>query len=142
MREKAVLDYGAGTATYATHTGDPMFLPLNEANKWNDPLDDYINDPKLTDKAWFDLGDIIPLWIAADSVNGKLYALPTEGEATIHVYNREFYEKKGLKPPATMDEFKENRQAAEQDRRQGRGGRRCAASAGPGRTCTSGPRYF
>ena len=107
MREKAVLDFGAGTATYATHTGDPMFLPLNEVNKWIDPLDDYINDPKLTDKAWFDLGDIIPLWVAADSVNGKLYALPTEGEATIHVYNREFYEKKGLKPPATMDEFKE-----------------------------------
>ena len=107
MREKAVLDFGAGTATYATHTGDPMFLSLYEANKWIEPLDDYINDPKLTDKKWFDKDDIIPLWLAADSVKGKLYALPSEGEATIHVFNRELYEKKGLKPPATMEEFKE-----------------------------------
>ena len=84
-----------------------MFLSLYEANKWIEPLDDYLNDPKLTDKAWFNLEDIIPLWRAADSVKGKLYGLPTEGEATIHVFNREFYEKKGLKPPATMDEFKE-----------------------------------
>ena len=96
MREKAVLDFGAGTATYATHTGDPMFLSLYETNKWIEPLDDYINDPKLTDKKWFDKDDIIPLWLAANSVKGKLYALPSEGEATIHVFIRELYEKKGL----------------------------------------------
>lgn len=107
MREKAVLDFGAGTATYATHTGDPMYLSLYEANRWIDPLDDYINDPKLTDRKWFDLEDIIPLWRAADSVKGRLYGLPAEGEATIHVFNREFYEKKGLKPPVTLEEFRD-----------------------------------
>lgn len=105
MREKAVLDFGAKSGNYASHTGDPMYLSLYEANKWVDPLDDYLNDPKLTDKEWFDLEDIIPLWRAADSVKGKLYGMPAEGEATIHVYNRELYEQKGLKPPETLDEF-------------------------------------
>ena len=105
MREKAVLDFGAKSANYATHTGDPMYLALYEANKWVDPLDDYLNNPKLTDKAWFDLDDIIPLWRKADSVNGKLFGMPAEGEAPIHVYNRELYEKNGLQLPETMDDF-------------------------------------
>ena len=107
MREKAVLDFGARTGNYATHTADPMYLSLYEANKWVDPLDDYLNDPKLTDKEWFDLEDIIPLWRAADSVKGKLCGMPAEGEATIHVYSRVLYEQAGLKPPETLDEFKE-----------------------------------
>ena len=107
MREKAVLDFGAKSGNYASHTADPMYLSLYEANKWVEPLDNFLNDPKVTDKAWFDLDDIIPLWRAADSVKGKLYGMPAEGEATIHVYNREIYEQKGLKPPETLAEFME-----------------------------------
>lgn len=106
-REKAVLDLGAKTGNYASHTADPMFLPLYEANHWIDPLDDYLNDPKLTDKNWFNVMDIIPLWRAADSVKGKLYGMPVEGEATIHIYRKDICEKLGLKPPETLDEFKE-----------------------------------
>lgn len=106
MREKAVLDLGAKTGNYVTHTADPMYLSLYEANKWVDSLDDYINDPKLTDKAWFDLDDVIPLWRAADSVKGKLYGMPSEGEATIHIYRTDVYKALGLSPPSTLEEFK------------------------------------
>jgi len=106
-REKAVLDLGAKTANYATHTADPMYLSLYEANHWIDPLDDYLNDPKLTDKNWFNLMDIIPLWRAADSVKGKLYGMPVEGEATIHIYRKDICEKLGIKPPETLEEFRE-----------------------------------
>ena len=106
-REKAVLDLGAKTGNYATHTADPMFLPLYETNHWIDSLDDYLNDPKLTDKNWFNVMDIIPLWRAADSVKGKLYGMPVEGEATIHIYRKDICEKLGIKPPQTLDEFKE-----------------------------------
>ena len=107
MREKAVLDFGAKSGNYASHTADPMYLSLYEANKWVEPLDNFLDNPEMTDKAWFDLDDIIPLWRAADSVKGKLYGMPAEGEATIHVYNAEFYESKGLKPPDTLAEFME-----------------------------------
>lgn len=107
LREKAVLDLGAKTANYASHTGDPMFLALYKANKWVDPLDDYLNNPKLTDKAWFQVDDIIPLWRAANTVDGKLYAMPAEGEATIHVYRADLYKQLGLKPPETLEEFRE-----------------------------------
>ena len=50
MREKAMLDLGAKTANYASHTGDPTFLSLYEVNKWVDPLDNYLNDPELTSR--------------------------------------------------------------------------------------------
>ncbi|MGO9121832.1 MAG: ABC transporter substrate-binding protein [Desulfomonilaceae bacterium] len=106
-REKAILDLGAKTGNYATHTADPMFLPLYEANHWIDPLDDYINDPKLTDKSWFNEEDIVPLWRAANSVKGKLYGMPVEGEVTIHIYRADACEKLGIKPPETLAEFKE-----------------------------------
>ncbi len=106
-REKAVLDLGAKTGNYATHTADPMFLPLYEANHWIDSLDDYINDPKLTDKSWFNVEDIIPRWRAANSVKGKLYGMPVEGEVTIHIYRQDVCEKLGIKPPETLAEFKE-----------------------------------
>lgn len=107
MREKAMLDLGAKTGNYATHTSDPMFLSLYEANKWVDPMDDFLNDPKLTDKTWYNLEDVIPLWRAANSVKGKLYGMPSEGEATIHIYRKDIYEQLGLKPPQTLEEFRD-----------------------------------
>ncbi len=67
-REKAVLDLGARTANYASHTADPMYLPLYAVNRWIEPLDRYLVDPSLTDKAWFDLDDIVPLWCQANTI--------------------------------------------------------------------------
>jgi len=106
-REKAVLDLGAKTANYATHTADPMYLPLYAANRWVEPLDRFLDDPTLTDKAWFALEDIVPLWRQADTVGGKLYGMPMEGEVTIHYYRSDVYSEQGLKPPQTFDELRE-----------------------------------
>lgn len=106
-REKAVLDLGAKTANYASHTADPMYLPLYAANRWVEPLDRFLEDPMLTDKAWFNLDDIVPLWRQADSVGGKLYAMPMEGEVTIHFYRSDVYAQHDLKPPQTFEELRE-----------------------------------
>ncbi len=106
-REKAVLDLGAKSGNYASHTADPMFLPLYAANRWVEPLDNFLNDPTLTDKQWFDLDDIVPLWRQADQVSGKLYGMPVEGEATIHIYRADVYKRLGLKPPETLEELRE-----------------------------------
>lgn len=106
-REKAVLDLGAKTANYATHTADPMYLPLYVANRWIEPLDRFLDDPTLTDRAWFDLDDIIPLWRQADTVGGKLYGMPMEGEVTIHVYRADVYREAGVRVPDTLEELRE-----------------------------------
>ncbi len=111
IRQKAMLDLSSKTRTYATHAADPMYYPLYVANKWVDPLDTYLKDPKLTDPTWFNYDDIIKAWRDADSVDGKPYGIPYDGEVTVQVYRKDLYDAKGLKPAQTFDELLANAKA-------------------------------
>jgi multiple sugar transport system substrate-binding protein len=108
IRQKAMLDLSSKTATYATSATDPMYYPLYVANKWVDPLDRYLNDAALTDPAWFNYNDILKAWRDADSIDGKPYAIPYDGEVTVQVYRKDLYDAKGLKPAETFDQFLKN----------------------------------
>ncbi len=112
MREKAVLDLSARTGNYASHTADPMYLPLYAVNNWVEPLDLFLNDHKLTDRAWFDLEDIVPLWRRHNTVRGRLWGMPVEGEVTIHIYRKDVYDQLGLRPPETLEELRETARRA------------------------------
>lgn len=108
IRQKAVIDLTSKTGTYATHAADPMYYALYAANKWAEPLDTYLNDKSLTDAEWFKFDDIIPAWRSADSVDGKLYGVPYDGEVTIQVYRKDLYDTRGLKPADTLEAFVAN----------------------------------
>ena len=108
IRQKAVLDLSSKTGTYATHAADPMYYPLYAANKWTVPLDTYLSDPALTDPRWFDYEDIIKAWRDADSMNGKPYGIPYDGEVTLQVYRKDLYQAKSLKAAQTYDELLSN----------------------------------
>ncbi len=111
IRQKAMLDLSSKTATFATHAADPMYYPLYVANKWVEPLDKYLNDATLTDKAWFNYDDILKAWRDADSIDGKPYGIPFDGEVTVQVYRKDLYAAKGLKPADTYDELLSNAKA-------------------------------
>ena len=111
IRQKALLDLSSKTATYATHAADPMYYPLYVANRWVEPLDRFLNDPALTDRAWFAYDDILKPWRDADSIDGKPYGIPYDGEMTLQVYRKDLYAAKGLKPADTYDELLENAKA-------------------------------
>ena len=111
IRQKAMLDLSSKTRTYATHAADPMYYPLYVANKWVDPLDRYLSDSSLTDPAWFDYEDILKAWREADSIDGKPYGIPYDGEVTVQVYRKDLYDAKGLKPAETFDELLANAKA-------------------------------
>ena len=108
LRQKAVLDLSAKTGNLASSQTDPMYYPLYAANKWIDPLDQYLDDKSLTDPEWFDVEDIIPGWRAATSIDGKLYGLPFDGEATIQFCRKDLYAAKGLQPADTLDQYVSN----------------------------------
>jgi ABC-type glycerol-3-phosphate transport system substrate-binding protein len=108
IRQKAMLDLSSKTATYATSATDPMYYPLYVSNKWVDPLDRYLGDASLTDAAWFNYDDIFKAWRDADSIDGKPYAIPYDGEVTVQVYRKDLYDAKGLKAAQTFDEFLKN----------------------------------
>lgn len=111
IRQKAVLDLSSKTATYATHAADPMYYPLYVANRWVEPLDRFLSDPSLTDPAWFAYEDILKAWRDADSVDGKPYGIPFDGEVTVQVYRKDLYAAKGLKPADTLDQLLSNAKA-------------------------------
>jgi ABC-type glycerol-3-phosphate transport system substrate-binding protein len=111
IRQKALLDLSSKTATYATHAADPMYYPLYVSNHWVEPLDKYLNDATLTDKDWFRYDDIIKAWREADSVDGKPYGIPYDGEMTVQVYRKDLYDAKGLKPADTYDQLVSNAKA-------------------------------
>jgi len=111
IRQKATLDLSSKTGTYGTHAADPMYYPLYVANKWVDPLDKYLGDASLTDPAWFKYDDILKAWRDADSIDGKPYGIPYDGEVTVQVYRKDLYDAKGLKPATTLDELVSNAKA-------------------------------
>ena len=113
IRQKALLDLSSKTATYATHAADPMYYPLYVSNKWVEPLDKYLNDATLTDKDWFKYDDIIKAWRDADSMDGKPYGIPYDGEVTVQVYRKDLYDAKGLKPADTYEQLVSQREGAE-----------------------------
>ncbi|HVL59264.1 MAG TPA: sugar ABC transporter substrate-binding protein [Burkholderiaceae bacterium] len=111
IRQKAMLDLSSKTANYATHAADPMYYPLYVANKWVEPLDRFLGDPKLTDPSWFNYDDIIKAWREAASVDGKPYGIPYDGEVTVQVYRTDLYKGKGLKPAETFEQLESNAKA-------------------------------
>ncbi len=112
IRQKAMLDLSSKTATYATHAADPMYYPLYVANKWVEPLDKYLNDTSAhRSRRGFNYDDIIKAWREADSVDGKPYGIPYDGEVTVQVYRKDLYDAKGLKPADTLDQLLANAKA-------------------------------
>jgi len=111
IRQKALLDLSSKTATYATHAADPMYYPLYVSNKWVEPLDKYLNDASLTDPVWFNYNDIIKAWRDADSIDGKPYGIPYDGEVTVQVYRKDLYAAKNLKPADTLEQLVANAKA-------------------------------
>ena len=111
IRQKAMLDLSSKTATYATHAADPMYYSLYVSNKWVEPLDKYLGDSALTDPAWFKYDDIIKAWRDADSIDGKPYGIPYDGEVTLQVYRKDLYAEKKLKAADTYDELVFNAKA-------------------------------
>ena len=76
-------------------------------------LDQFINDPKLTDKDWLDLQDISPGIMASARWDnqpghrlgsGKIYSIPYIIETYILGYRDDLFKKYNLKVPTTLDE--------------------------------------
>jgi multiple sugar transport system substrate-binding protein len=81
---------------------------------WIVPLDSFLNDPKLTDRAWYKLEDFYPALIAANRWSGKvgggvgegpLYSVPVLAESYILAYRKDIFDQYKIKVPTTMEEM-------------------------------------
>jgi multiple sugar transport system substrate-binding protein len=83
---------------------------------WILPLDEFLNDPKLTDREWYKLDDFHPGLIAANRWSGKtgggvgegsLYSIPVLGESYILAYRKDIFDQYNIKVPTTLEEMAE-----------------------------------
>jgi multiple sugar transport system substrate-binding protein len=84
--------------------------------EWILPLDDFLNNPKLTDPSWYKLDDFYPGLIAANRWNGKvgggigegpLYSIPVLAESYILAYRKDIFDQYNIKVPTTLEEMVE-----------------------------------
>ena len=72
-----------------------------------EPLDQYLNNPELTDLDFYDMDDFVEMAIEASRVMDNLYAIPAQLEAYALYYRTDLFSKYGIKVPETLDEIYE-----------------------------------
>jgi multiple sugar transport system substrate-binding protein len=70
-----------------------------------EPLETYLNDTKVTDKAWYNLADYPKDVIAAGYSNGKLVFIPFTAEYFLFWYRKDIFQSLNLTVPKTFDEL-------------------------------------
>jgi multiple sugar transport system substrate-binding protein len=81
------------------------------ANKWITPLNRFMDDPKLTDKAWYDYADFYPAAATAfhmpNPSSVPFVGLPMSTEVYMMFYRKDIFASSGVDPTKikTMDEW-------------------------------------
>jgi multiple sugar transport system substrate-binding protein len=103
LRQKQTLNLSGKTGAYDLIWAQEVWLPEYVSSGYLLPLDEFVKDAALSGKD-FDLQDFNPNLIKINTINGKLYALPTFVQAPLMVYNKELLQKAGLQPPKNWEE--------------------------------------
>jgi multiple sugar transport system substrate-binding protein len=103
LRQKQTLNLSGKTGAYDLIWAQEVWLPEYVSAGYLLPLDDFVKDSALSGKD-FDLQDFNPNLVKINTINGKLYALPTFVQTPLMVYNKELLQKAGLQPPKNWEE--------------------------------------
>jgi len=113
FREKLLTDLSTRGSAYDGFMTGYITDWQYAAGGWVEPLDKYINDPKLTAPDW-DFSDFFDTLIKVNRWNGQpgkgvgegpLYALPVNEEGYALFYRKDIFEKEGLRVPTTWTEL-------------------------------------
>ncbi|MBN2395067.1 MAG: extracellular solute-binding protein [Candidatus Atribacteria bacterium] len=100
--EKQRMVLTTGSDEYDISMMGPEFIW--EYEPFLEPLDQFIENPNLTDPAW-NRGDFFEGLMESNSVGGKLFAVPVMAEGYIFHYRKDLFDKYGLTVPTTLDEW-------------------------------------
>jgi multiple sugar transport system substrate-binding protein len=103
---KVAADLSAGVFEYDVFMSQYYDAPRYEAAKWTAALDPLMNDPKLTDKNWYDWQDFFPGARQIATIGGK-YAdrVAITAEAQILIYRKDVLAKLGIAPPLDFNDL-------------------------------------
>ncbi|OLR92156.1 ABC transporter substrate-binding protein [Actinokineospora bangkokensis] len=95
VRDKISQDFSSQAGQYDVATISNYETPIYAKNQWLAPLDDFI-----AKDAGFDQADILPpIAESLKAEDGKVYAEPFYGEASMLMYRKDVLEAKGLQMP-------------------------------------------
>ncbi len=99
--DKALLDASTGTNSFDAYVFDPQWMGDFVAPGYLLDITDRVNnDPQLN---WQDIGPYFRDFSA--TYNGKVYMVPLDGDFHMVYYRKDLFDKDGVKPPATWDDY-------------------------------------
>jgi len=116
FREKLLVDLASGAGIYDVYNTGPRYSWKYYSAGWLQPLDDYINDPTLTDLEAYNLDDFFPQMLASARWTGEpgkglgqghFLHIPAQEEAYCLFYRKDILAQAGMTVPATWDDLYE-----------------------------------
>lgn len=98
-------DFTAGTFAYDVFMGVFFDAPLFTLNEWTASLEEFLNDPKLTDSEWYNFNDFFDSALQLTSWGKYRDRIPITTEASIFIYRKDIFEELNLQVPTTFDEL-------------------------------------
>jgi len=111
--DKLTIDLASGAGTYDVFMTGPSLEWQYAWAGWIEPLDRYLNNPRLTSPE-YDIKDFYPAFLAANRWNltpgkgiglGNQWAIPVMVETSILAYRKDIFTKYNIKIPETWEEW-------------------------------------
>lgn len=107
LYQQIQLDTSSHTGNIDCFTMDMMRIAEFAKAGYIAKVEEYLNDPTLTDIEWYNQDDILAGPMGAAKYDGELYGIPSTGETSIMFYRKDIFEEKGVEVPTTFDELRE-----------------------------------
>jgi len=111
LREKTTTDIMTGTGIFDAYMFDPMYLRAYDRANGLQDLNEFLNNPALTDTVAMDWPNDFPAdFVGMGSLGDRILGLPMHMSGQLLYYNKAVFEANGLDPnhpPATMEELAE-----------------------------------
>ncbi len=118
--EKLRLDLSTGTGEFDSFMTGPYIHWTYDDAGWTEPLEPFLADTAMTAPE-YDAKDIFPslmdanrwdLTLGGGVGKGSQWAIPVMVETYVQVYRKDIYDKLGLKPATTIEEWRQNNKKA------------------------------
>ncbi len=105
LYQQIQLDTSSHTGNIDCFTMDMMRIAEFAKAGYLAKVEEYLNNPALTDMEWYDKEDILAGPMGAAKYDGELFGIPSTGETSIMFYRKDIFEEKGVEVPKTFEEL-------------------------------------
>lgn len=103
--KKTTIELASGKPSFDVFLLNQGYVPEYAVAGWVQPLEQYINDPKLTNRAKYDFADFPSAALSRPTYAGKLYGIPATVEPQIMFYRKDILQSEGIPVPKTIEDL-------------------------------------